>query len=228
MTAKRRNRRAPDPLAGKRHPPFGATKKQAARYQREREFKNQIFELEQHVAALEDHTRQLGMALSAVEAMPAAALANLCADAGEPARRGGDRCGARDRDRDVAGDVEARGGEAMRSRANMKRLAEAEDLRSGIEGVIKELSYTNGGDQCRNLLLRLLDNVDARDSLAYLEARDRELRHARDEINRMRHVYLQAQIWAATMDFCATRAPREVFTVETDLLMAVKASEVSR
>lgn len=53
------------------------------------------------------------------------------------------------------------------SRHEFHHGAEAEELRSGIEKLIAE------GDQvCCWQLQRLLDRVDARDSLAYLEATD--------------------------------------------------------
>ena len=49
----KRVRRKRDPLAGKKHPPFGATKAQGRQFQRERDLKNRIFELEQGLAAAE-------------------------------------------------------------------------------------------------------------------------------------------------------------------------------
>jgi predicted RNase H-like nuclease (RuvC/YqgF family) len=52
MPKKRRRARKTDPLAGRRHPPFGATEAQGNRNQRERDYKNQIFALEQRVEAL--------------------------------------------------------------------------------------------------------------------------------------------------------------------------------
>lgn len=46
---------------------------------------------------------------------------------------------------------------------------EAEELRKGIEVVMEDLDTD---DVTRHTLQRLLDKVDARDSLAYLEAKD--------------------------------------------------------
>lgn len=47
--------------------------------------------------------------------------------------------------------------------------AEAEELRKGIEKLLKD---GNDADDFRRGLRRLLDRVDARDSLAFLEAKD--------------------------------------------------------
>ncbi len=47
--------------------------------------------------------------------------------------------------------------------------AEAEELRSGIERVMKEMPTTPSCDLVKAMLLTLLDDVDARDSLAHLE-----------------------------------------------------------
>lgn len=55
--------------------------------------------------------------------------------------------------------------------------AEAEELRSGIEAIIKYLDGERDTDDLLTIqgrLQRLLDRVDARDSLAYLEAKDQE------------------------------------------------------
>lgn len=48
--------------------------------------------------------------------------------------------------------------------------AEAEELREGIERIIRHGGY---GELIHDELRRLLDRVDARDSLAYLEAKER-------------------------------------------------------
>lgn len=52
--------------------------------------------------------------------------------------------------------------------------AEAEELRRGIETIVKNAD----GEVLRSKLKRLLDEVDARDSLAHLEASDEKLRAA--------------------------------------------------
>ena len=57
---------------------------------------------------------------------------------------------------------------------------EAEELRRGIEDILKNTDWKD----IRSELQRLLDETDARDSLAYLEDRDRQLATmtaARDE-----------------------------------------------
>jgi len=55
--------------------------------------------------------------------------------------------------------------------------AEAEELRAGIEKIIKRFDEAVDTDDLmaiKDKLQRLLDRVDARDSLAYLEAKDQE------------------------------------------------------
>lgn len=75
---RRRARRAPDPLAGPRHPPFGATKAQAKRYQIERDLKNRIHELETQLREETARAEHLANRLSAVSRPPRAALATIC------------------------------------------------------------------------------------------------------------------------------------------------------
>jgi hypothetical protein len=62
-----------------------------------------------------------------------------------------------------------------RRHANQKHGAEAEELRRGIERVLKTVEYAAGYQGIRASLQTLLDAVDARDSLAYLESRDEQM-----------------------------------------------------
>lgn len=71
-------------------------------------------------------------------------------------------------------------GEGCARHAGQKHGAEAEELRRGIEDILRNTDPK----YLRTELQRLLDETDARDSLAYLEARDLKLAAmtaARDE-----------------------------------------------
>lgn len=70
-----------------------------------------------------------------------------------------------------------------RRHANQKHGAEAEELRRGIEQIVANLQHV-AGRETRVQLQALLDRIDARDSLSYLEAQDEKsamVRAALDE-----------------------------------------------
>lgn len=75
---RRRARRAIDPLAGPRHPPFGATRAQAKRHQAERDLKNRIHELEQQLANTHSVAATYEKRLAASENPPLHAMTRLC------------------------------------------------------------------------------------------------------------------------------------------------------
>lgn len=84
--------------------------------------------------------------------------------------------------------IDAVENETCARHAGQKHGAEAEELRAGLERIMAD---PPGGDIESNNewlapLRRLLDDVDARDSLAYLEARDEKLAAANAEIERLR------------------------------------------
>lgn len=73
-------------------------------------------------------------------------------------------------DSDYVEDVLAQLGEALHGDRSMRRGREAEELRRGIEQAIEE--FGDGDEKLTYCLRRLLDNVNARDSLAFLEQND--------------------------------------------------------